>query len=172
MQAYNEVFSVGSRFEKEPVFYTHPLMDGSHFSMTDVKSAKARRDMFAPSFSKASIRKCESRLRETIWKFIQIMQDHAKNKQSVDLTRGYHSLTTDLIMNFGWKSPMNALDYPDFTFPSVVNMDQFFVSMVVINTFPVLLSGLVRLVFQYPILSKLSPMLSSAFYLRDVRESS
>ncbi|KAJ5374167.1 Cytochrome P450 [Penicillium concentricum] len=166
VDAYNEVFSVGTKFDKERLFYDHPLGEGSHFNMSDLKSSKSRRDMFAPFLSKAAVARGDPLIHATVMKFIDILRKYGKDGRVVDLTRGYHSLTTDLIMNYGWQREFGALDFPDFAYPSVVYMNHFLVSTVLIRTFHGFFRSIVGLALQFPALAKWNKMLAAVFHLR------
>ncbi|KAJ5617963.1 hypothetical protein N7537_003077 [Penicillium hordei] len=166
MDAYNEVFSVGTKFDKQGQFYDHPLLEGSHFNMSDLKSSKSRREMFAPFLSKASVTRGEPLIQTTIMKFIDILREYGKNNRVVDITRGYHSLTTDVIMNYGWQRASGALDFPDFSYPSVVYTNHFLVSMVVLRTFHGVFGFMAGLALQFPILAKWNKMFAAGLHLR------
>ncbi|OQE11805.1 hypothetical protein PENVUL_c002G00935 [Penicillium vulpinum] len=166
IDAYNEVFCVGTQFDKDRRFYNYPLGEGSHFNMLDLKSSKSRREMFAPFLSKAAVARGDPLIHATIMKFIDILREYGRDNRVVDLTRGYHSLTTDLIMNYGWQRTFGALDSPDFTYPSVVHMNPFLVSAVLVRTFHTLLMPIVTLTLQFPALAKWNTILAAVFHLR------
>ncbi|KAJ5696827.1 hypothetical protein N7536_007239 [Penicillium majusculum] len=166
MDAYNEVFSVGTKFDKQGQFYDHPLLEGSHFNMSDLKSSKSRREMFAPFLSKAAVARGEPLIQTTIMKFIDILREYGKDNRVVDITRGYHSLTTDVIMNYGWQRASGALDFPDFSYPSVVYTNHFLVSMILLRTFHGFFGFMAGLALQFPVLAKWNKMLAAGFHLR------
>ncbi|KAJ5170217.1 Cytochrome P450 [Penicillium coprophilum] len=166
VDAYDEVFSVGTKFDKERRFYDHPLGEGSHFNMPDLKSSKSRREMFAPFLSKAAVARGEPLIHATVMKFIEILSEYGNDNRVVNLTRGYHSLTTDLIMNYGWQRAIGALDFPDFAYPPVAYMNYFLVSTVLIRTFHGFFRSFVGLALRFPALAKWNTMLAAVFHLR------
>ncbi|KAJ5976971.1 hypothetical protein N7501_000313 [Penicillium viridicatum] len=166
MDAYNEVFSVGTKFDKQAQFYDHPLLEGSHFNMSDLKSSKSRREMFAPFLSKAAVSRGEPLIQTTIMKFIDILREYGKDNRVVDITRGYHSLTTDIIMNYGWQRASGALDFPDFSYPSVVYTNHFLVSIIILRTFHGFFWFIAGLALQFPVLAKWNKMFAAGFHLR------
>ncbi|CAI7622111.1 unnamed protein product [Penicillium glandicola] len=119
MDAYKEVFSVGTKFDKQRRFYDHPLGEGSHFNMVDLKSSKARRDMFAPFLSKAAVTRGDPLIQATIMKFIDILREYSKDNRVLDLTRGYHSLTTELILKYGWQRESKFIIGLTLKFPTL-----------------------------------------------------
>lgn len=116
--------------------------------------------------SKAAIEKSERRLQEPVGKLILILEHSAKQGKSVDLIRGFHSLVTDLVMNFGWRRHLGVLDAPDFTFPSVVHIEQFFISTTILTALPNFVRSIIASVFRYPILATFSVLLEAIFHLR------
>ena len=168
MDAYNEVFSVGTKFDKQAQFYDHPLLEGSHFNMSDLKSSKSRREMFAPFLSKAAVSRGEPLIQTTIMKFIDILREYGNDNRVVDITRGYHSLTTDIIMNYGWQRASGALDFPDFSYPSVVYTNHFLVSIIILRTLHGVFGFMAGLALQFPVLAKWNKMFAAGFHLRAV----
>ncbi|OJJ42248.1 hypothetical protein ASPZODRAFT_77343 [Penicilliopsis zonata CBS 506.65] len=134
-EAYDQVFSIGTSFDKYRPFYDHPFGEGSHFNMPDLKTSKSRRDMFAPYLSKATVRKMEPLIRETLLHFIEILLQAGKEGQVINLTKGYHSFTTDAFLNYGWRRPFHAMEYTNFQFPSIAYMNDFLIGAVLIRTF-------------------------------------
>lgn len=167
-EAYDHVFRVGTPFDKYRPFYDHPLGEGSHFNMTSLKEAKSRRDIFAPYLSKNAVRQKESLLKEILMRFITILGKAGEKGNIVNLTNGYHSLTTDAIMNYGWQRPFGAIEYNDFQFPSVQYMNEYLVGAVLVRTFHPILGMLLDFAFRWPILVKASNSLSKAVWLRQV----
>ncbi|QQK39618.1 Cytochrome P450 [Penicillium digitatum] len=165
VDAYNKVFSVGTKLEKTRRFYDHPLLEGSHVNMSDLESAKSRREMFAPFLSKAAVARGEPLIHATIVKFINILKEYGKDQKVVDLTRGYHSLTTDLILNYGWQRAWGALDAPDFSYPSVVYMNHFLVSTTLIRTFHGFFRFIIGFALQFPGLAKWNKTFAAGFHL-------
>ena len=123
IDAYNEVFKVGTKFAKDPHFYSHPFFDGCLLTISDPKSAKLRKDMFTPYFSKAAIAGLEPLLKGCVRKFLNIMVQAGKDHKVVDLNYGYRCLTADIIMEYCYQKPFGALDAPDFHFPLIVALD-------------------------------------------------
>lgn len=165
-EAYDQVFRVGTPFDKYRPFYDHPLGEGSHFNMAGLKDAKSRRDIFAPYLSKSAVRKMEPLVKQTLMRFIAILLEAGEKCKVVNLTRGYHSLTTDAIMNYGWQRPFGAIEYADFQFPSVKYMNEYLIGAVLVRTFHPLFRILLDLAFRWPVLTRLSETLSNAVWLR------
>ena len=119
------IYKTGTKFDKYPAFYTNPIANGSMFTIPDLKRAKARKDMYQSSFSKAAIQRVESLIQGQVTKFLDIMKEAASDHKVLDLTLGYRCLTADVIMNYCYQKPMGALDAPDFQFPLMLAWQDF-----------------------------------------------
>ncbi|KAL8950969.1 MAG: hypothetical protein Q9222_003030 [Ikaeria aurantiellina] len=108
------IFKTGSKFDKDSHFYNHPALRGSFFGDSRRKTVIPRRRMLAPGFSPEAIRRGESRVVECIEKFMHMLGAHAKSGRPVDLTRGFMCSAADVVMNFAFHKPYNALDAKDF----------------------------------------------------------
>lgn len=121
VEAYNTIFKVGSLFEKDKRFYGFPF-EGSHFNMTTLKAAKPRRDMFQPYLSKGAIDSVQGLLEKSIWRFIDILQEHVSEHKIVDLTLGYRCVTSDMMLAYSFEKPLFALADTNFEFPLAVRL--------------------------------------------------
>jgi len=61
------IYSVGSKFTKDPKFYTAFGDKGSTFSLADPKLAKIRKDILNPLFSRKAIRQLEDVVQEKVY---------------------------------------------------------------------------------------------------------
>ena len=125
MEAYNEVFKIGTKYDKDVMFYCNPFFDGYHLNIPGTKEAKRRKDMFQPYFSKAAIGRLEPLLKAALVKFLKTMEAAAKNDKVLDLNLGYRCLTADVIMDYCYQAPFRGLDAPDFRFPFIEAMDEY-----------------------------------------------
>ncbi|PWY89786.1 cytochrome P450 [Aspergillus heteromorphus CBS 117.55] len=166
-EAYNTVFRIGTPFDKQREFYDNPFGEGSHFNMSGLKPAKARRDMLAPHFSTSAIREIEPLLRQSISKFVGILRDYAQGKSPVDLTLGLHCLTTDITMGYVFGKPFEALDAPGFKFEPVVVMDDALFFIVIQRTFHAICRPIMSAFMRMPVVRELHPLLAAPVRLQD-----
>ncbi|KAI9873944.1 MAG: hypothetical protein M1830_010370 [Pleopsidium flavum] len=124
LDAYNQVFKIGTKFDKEPTFYSNPFLRGSLLTILDLKSAKSRKDMYQPYFSKAAIQRVESLIQDKVSNFLNILKDAASENKVIDLSLGYRCLTADVVMNYCYQKTFGALDAPDFAFPLIVALEE------------------------------------------------
>ncbi|KGO74632.1 Cytochrome P450 [Penicillium italicum] len=165
--AYDQIYRVGTEFDKCQNFYDHPLGEGSHFNMPDLKSSKLRRDMFASALSRAAVQKAEPRLRDTVLRFIQVLRRSAEMNDVVDMTAAFHSLTTDAIMHFAWGINFGAIDTKDFNFPTIERMNYFLVGAVILRTFHSIMRPFFTFAFRFPLIAKFNSTFRAAHWLRE-----
>lgn len=126
MDAYNQVFKVGTKFNRDPAIYSFPFTKGSFFNKLSVKEAKPHRDMYFPYFSRAAVNKLEPILQEHVSKFLKRLGQAASDSRPVDLSLGFRCLTADSLMRYSYDRAFGALDAPDFKFPMIVAIESFF----------------------------------------------
>lgn len=110
----------------------------------------------------------EPLLKETLMHFIFILMEAGEKDCIINLTKGYYSLTTDAIMNYGWQRPFGAIEFADFQFLTVRYMNEFLFGAVLVRTFHPIFGMLLGFIFRWPILAKMSSSLSKALWLRQV----
>lgn len=117
MDAYNSVFKVGTKFNRDPAIYSFPFTKGSMFNKLVVKDGKAHRDLYMPYFSRMNVQKMEPIIREHLGKFLEKLDEAGKLGKDVDLTLGFRCLMADTLMRYTYDKPFGALDAPDFEYP-------------------------------------------------------
>lgn len=122
----NRVYKPGTKFAKDPDLYYLPITAGSMFDIHETKAAKRHKDMYQPYFSRTAIQHLETEIRGHCAKFLAKLADAASQSKVVDLTLGYKCLTADVVMNYCFQKTFGALDAPDFEFPLIVDIEEFF----------------------------------------------
>lgn len=117
MDAYNTVFKVGTKFNRDPAMYSLPFTKGGFFNKSVVREGKAHRDLYVPYFSKANVVKMEHLIREHVTNFLSKLQVAGRESKDVDLSLGFRCLTADTLMGYTYDRPFGALDAPDFKYP-------------------------------------------------------
>lgn len=117
MDAYNQVFKVGTKFNRDPVIYSFPFTKGSMFNKLTVKEGKAQRDLYTAYFSRANVHKMEHLIREHLATFFEKLAVASTSGREVDLSLGFRCLTADSLMHYCYDKPFSALKYPDFKTP-------------------------------------------------------
>ena len=117
LDAYNQVFKIGTKFNRDPAIYGLPFTRGSFFNKLIVREGKAHRDLYVPYFSKANVNKMEYMIREHMSNFLKVLDQACTAGKEVDLSLGYRCLTADTLMSYLYDKPFGAIEYPDFKFP-------------------------------------------------------
>lgn len=119
MDAYNEIYKTGTKFDKFKDHYGSPFFKGALIAMPDHRTSKARKDMLQMYFSKAAIARLEPLIMAHIAKLLNILRQAAQEQKSIDLNMGYRCLTSDIVMDYSYQTPLGALDSPNFHFPLI-----------------------------------------------------
>lgn len=90
--------------------------------MCTLQSAKERRDMFNPFFSKGAVRRVESLLHAKFTLFLSKLKSAALNNKVTNLSMAFKCLTADIIMDYCYQKDYGALDAPDFESPLLVSL--------------------------------------------------
>lgn len=120
MDAYNQVFKVGTKFNRDPAIYSFPFTKGSFFNKLTVLEAKPHRDLYMPFFSRTNVQKMEPIIREHLSMFLDKLCEASDAGRDVDLTLGFRCLAADTLMRYSYDKPFGALDYPDFKYPMML----------------------------------------------------
>lgn len=119
------IFKIGTKFDRDTLFYANPATPGACFTIADTESATARKSMYSLTFSKETIRRAEPSIDGTIAKFVNILHRAAQEAKVVDHTMGFRCLTADGTMNYIYQDLLGVLDAPDFQAPFIWAMEIF-----------------------------------------------
>ncbi|OAP62024.1 hypothetical protein AYL99_04227 [Fonsecaea erecta] len=126
MEAYNEIFRSGSRFSKWPQMYSTESANG-FFNVADSKAVKPWKDPFRPYFSKAAITRLEPLIHNRVQKFVSVLAAAASAGKAVDLSLGYRSLTSDVVMSYCFADQgFKSLEADEFQSPMLLALEQMF----------------------------------------------
>ena len=150
MDAFNQIFKIGTKFDKDPSFYTNPALPGTLLNIPDTKSAMARKSMYSPAFSKEAVRRAEPSIQSMVAKFLDLLQKAAQGTKVVDLSMGFRCLTADTSMNFVYQDPMGVLDAPDFQAPFIRAMQEFVRTAQYVCYFPKAFNTMARFMDMMP----------------------
>lgn len=117
MDAYNQVFRVGTPFSRDPAMYSFPFTKGGLFNKLTVKEVKPHRDLYMPYFSRQNVQKMEPIIRDHLSKFLIKLDEASYARHEVDLSLGFRCLNADTVMRYAFDKPYGALGSPNFEFP-------------------------------------------------------
>lgn len=126
IDAYNQVFKMGTKCSKDPGIYSFIFTQGSFFNKLTVKEAKPHKDMYTTAFSKSAVQSLEPVIKQNLALFLRTVDMHASKKTSIDFTRAFRCLNADTIMRYCFDTPFKALEAPDFKFPLLEAFEEFF----------------------------------------------
>lgn len=166
--SYNEIFRVGTPFDKESSFYGFPF-EGSHFSMPDTKSAKKRRSLLQPHLSDKAIKQIQPVLERSINQFSGILQKASDEGSGVDLSLGYRSVTIDMLLRYGFGRTLKSLDDGTFNCRVAEDMDDVLFGSLIAKHFPKVGKTAFELLLQLPRTIAKMAKVSSILEMREVR---
>jgi cytochrome P450 len=117
IEAYNKVFSIGTKFQRDPRLYKIETLKEGFFPKLHVRDAKPHKDLYQPYFSRAAVSRLEPIIREHLTIFLDRISSMAQKGETIDLSRGFTSLTADTIMRYSYDRPFGALNQPGFVHP-------------------------------------------------------
>ncbi|KAH9000790.1 putative P450 monooxygenase [Lactarius hatsudake] len=165
--AYNEIYNVKNKWDKDTAVYRAFGMDESSACFIKYKDAKIRRDVLSPMFSRSSILKMQDLIQERVNIFSDALAEQYAAGKSSNVYLGFRCFATDVLMHFCYDKSLEATRTPDFEAEIVLALDE---------TVPVLSlckysSMLAFLVHRFPAwLAKStgSPVLAALFHLREI----
>ena len=120
LSQYNRIFKAGTKFIKEPSYYTGFIpLRGSFFQKSNVKEAMSHRNLYSTYFTREATRRAEPLVQNSVSKFLNILQLAALEKEpkTMNLSLGFRCLSSDVITNLMFDKPLGWLESPDFDFP-------------------------------------------------------
>lgn len=126
IEAYNQVYKMGTKFNKDPSIYDFAFSKGSLINEMNVKAARGHRDMYAPYFTRNAILNLEFVIRENLSTFLLRIDELAQKGSTIDLNLAFRCLTADTILKYVFDTNFGALQGPDgFDYAMVAPMEEF-----------------------------------------------
>ncbi|KAJ9601988.1 hypothetical protein H2200_013547 [Cladophialophora chaetospira] len=124
--AYNEIFKIGSRYDRHPATYNNEASNG-FFNVLNAAKAKPWRDAYQPYFSKGAITRLEPLIHLRINKFLSVLESAASRDIPVDLSMGFRALTSDLVTSYMFAdNGFGLLEVKDFQSSMLIALEEFF----------------------------------------------
>ena len=112
-QFYLSVTNTGSNFLKEPRFYRGISIPHTSIGGCDPKEHKIRRQVLAPAFSARNIETLSGPIEEKIRMLCDIFHATSEEGKPVNISRGFRSLTLDIISEIVFGQDFGALRTQD-----------------------------------------------------------
>ncbi|KAH0588957.1 hypothetical protein H2248_004739 [Termitomyces sp. 'cryptogamus'] len=119
--AFNHIYSTGSKFTKLQDFYDAFNEKQSSFGYIDVKKAKQRKDVMRPLFSRRAILSLENVIQNTVDQLVAaLLLQSLPGGKPVNLHLGYLSTSMEIIMSYCFARSCGAVSTPSFRHPTLV----------------------------------------------------
>ncbi|KAI0084580.1 cytochrome P450 [Irpex rosettiformis] len=114
---YHEIYNPHNRWSRDPSLYHVFSISESLLTIMEYPRAKKRKDILQPLFSRKAIIRMQHLIQDMANRMCHNMEEHSRNKTSVDILRAYKCFSLDGITSFCFGTSMNATDAPDFEAP-------------------------------------------------------
>ncbi|KAF5377415.1 hypothetical protein D9757_009717 [Collybiopsis confluens] len=141
-KAFHDIYTHGRTLIKEPQFY-HGLFghcEESSIGYSDPETAKARRSLLAPLFSRRAVVALEYTIQTKIDQLLTLLKENYNSPDSsLEISSAYRSLTLDIITSYCFAECTNALDFQDFSHPFIHGIQEMLQQLWIQRHFPFLL---------------------------------
>ncbi|KAF9057730.1 cytochrome P450 [Panaeolus papilionaceus] len=141
--AYSDIYLSGSRLSKEPKFYSCFGVGRSAFGAIDYHTSKARRKRLNPLFARRGVVGAEVIIRQKIELLISKM--YRQQKYPTDMFFASRSAALDIVTHYFFGLCINSLEYPGFSAPVLLDIQNALPLLWVLKTFPWIMYLLMRL---------------------------
>lgn len=131
IDAYNQVFRMGTPFAKDPAIYDFPFSKGALVGQVNPKYARGHRSMYAPAFTRAAIVSLQTVIQENLGRFLALLEASGTKNESVNLNWGFRCLTQDVIAQYVFNKKLDSLSTPGFADRMIVSTEEFMASPMV-----------------------------------------
>ena len=116
---YEKIYNVGSRFYKDPGFYSAFGAPGAAFTTTSNELHRVRRAAQSPLFSRKIVLQLENVVHDKANKLSKRIESGLEdgNPNGVDLHYGFRAVSVDVITEYAFNDCYNLLDRDDFGYP-------------------------------------------------------
>ncbi|KAF8806912.1 cytochrome P450 [Phlegmacium glaucopus] len=135
-RAYNDIYGMGTRHQKQPELYACFSTDLSVFAMHDHHEAMQRRNLIGPFFSRRAILKLERTVQGKIDLLISRLLEYQHAKKPANLDMAFRATSLEVITSYCFAKSSNALDSKDFQNEVLIAMDHTLPMIWVFKHFP------------------------------------
>jgi hypothetical protein len=111
---YEKIYSVGSKYSKDPVFYDSFGTPEAAFNTASNELHRIRRAALNPMFSRKSVLELEDVVQEKVNKLCQRLEMGLEEGKAVDLHHGLMCVSADVLSEFAFDQCFNLLNEDDF----------------------------------------------------------
>lgn len=110
---YDVIYSIFSKFYKDPAFYDVLGNEWSTFAIASNEKHRQRRAPLNPFFSRRKVFEMEDIVQEKVAKLCRLVQDGLARGVPVDLHNGFRAISVDVITDYAFDDCWNQLDRDD-----------------------------------------------------------
>ncbi|KAJ3513791.1 hypothetical protein NMY22_g14937 [Coprinellus aureogranulatus] len=125
-----------SGFPKDPWFYDAFGAEHSLFGCTNISAARERASILRPLFSRKKVLQLESVIQEVVDRFIAVLSKKVGAPESVNLYRGFASITMEVITTYSFARSFGIVEYPDFAHPGLIGFQASNYAVFIMQHFP------------------------------------
>lgn len=112
-ESYDRIYSVTSKFYKDPAFYDVLGNEWSTFAIASNEKHRKRRAPLNPFFARRSVLEMEYVVQEKVARLCRIVQDGIERGAEINLHAGFRAISVDVITDYAFDDCWNQLDRDD-----------------------------------------------------------
>lgn len=110
---YDKIYTIGSKFDKDPVFYSALGADNT-FAISSNVIHRKRRAPLNPFFSRRAILDLEDMVHRKVESLCRVLENCMEHGVPFNLHDGYRALAIDIATEYAFDDCWNHLEAPDF----------------------------------------------------------
>ncbi|KAF2275724.1 cytochrome P450 [Westerdykella ornata] len=113
-EVFQEMTRVGSRFTKDPSFYSFVTFPGTSIGEHDPDAHRIRRQVLTPAFSPARVQQLASMIKAKVDEILARYEEFAERGQPVNIFTSTKAFTMDIISTIVFGKPLGCIQDPQF----------------------------------------------------------
>ncbi|KAF2180130.1 cytochrome P450 [Zopfia rhizophila CBS 207.26] len=113
-EVFQEMTRVGSRFTKDPNFYSFITFPGTSIGEHGPNAHRIRRQVLTPAFSAARVQQLAPLVKLKVDQILERFEAFVEKGEPVNIFRSTKAFTTDIISTIVFGKPLGCIQDPDF----------------------------------------------------------
>jgi hypothetical protein len=110
---YDRIYTIGSKFDKDPVFYSALGTDNT-FAISSNVIHRQMRAPLNPFFSRRAILDLEDMVHGKVESLCRVLENCMEHGLAMNLHDGYRAIAVDIVTGYAFDESWDHLDEPDF----------------------------------------------------------
>ncbi|KAI0120649.1 cytochrome P450 [Xylariales sp. AK1849] len=137
-QGYSDIYNAKSKWNKHPEVY-NAIVDGSStFGLTDYHSAKVRRDIIWPFYSRQSVKTAQKSISRQVAILVDQLDKNNKEGRLSNMSLAFRCLAQDMVADVCLGKSLGTLQAKGFESQLILAIDEGLAYYVVMKSFPTL----------------------------------